>query len=111
MSFLTHRAFRSSKVTSQNGNAALRKPFLQESELGVIPFLSHYGISKRDKTTPVTIIQPSVNDLSIDTDVKDDRCCHSESPNRRHLNGPGAVYKTVRIYQIALQAEVISSDR
>ena len=69
MSFLTHCTFRSSKVTSQSGNAALGKLFLQESKLSVTPFLSHFGISERDKTTPVSTRQLFVNNLSIDTDT------------------------------------------
>jgi hypothetical protein len=63
MSFLTHCTFRSSKVTSQSGNATFGKLFLQESKLSVTPFLSHCGISERDKTTPVSTRRPFVNNL------------------------------------------------
>jgi hypothetical protein len=68
MSFLTHCTFRSSEVTSQSGNAALGKLFLQESKLSATPFLSHRGISECDKTTPVSTGQRFVNNLSIDAD-------------------------------------------
>jgi hypothetical protein len=60
MSFLPHCTFRSSKVTSQNGNAALWKLFLQEFKLGVTPFLSHY-VSPR--VTKLRLL-PRCNNLS-----------------------------------------------